>query len=183
MNGNTTHPQVSSEIAPTGVYDLDTLRRECKAIGIEPTRPNIRRMRRAIDLHQHGAVRPFYSDKADGYFFVHSQNDSDTCYSVLPKSGCSCPDAKRLSEDFGEADSYSAAWTRINQSAVRCKHEMAVLLWKEQRNDQAQYDQWLCDQYEQEQARSAMIHCSITTPPWISSFDLFSNTSQLLSIL
>ena len=159
MNGNIIHPQVSSEIAPIGVYDLDTLRNECKAIGIEPTRPNIRRIRRAIDLHQNGCISPFHNDDFDA-FYVGSQTEAGKGYTVLPHSGCNCPDAQRLSQDFGEADSYSAAWNRINQSAVRCKHEMAVLLYKEQQAAQAEYDQWLCEQHEHEQAISddSLVH-------------------------
>lgn len=47
MKDNTQHTPQSTPI-PTGIYDLDTLKTECETIGIEPTRPNIRRMRRAI---------------------------------------------------------------------------------------------------------------------------------------
>ena len=48
MKDNTNHTPQSTPIA-MGVYDLDTLKAECETIGISPTRPTIRRMRRAID--------------------------------------------------------------------------------------------------------------------------------------
>ena len=53
MNNSTTGRLLSSPIAPMGVYDIDRLRHECEAIRIQPTRPNLRRMRRAIDLLHH----------------------------------------------------------------------------------------------------------------------------------
>ena len=157
MNNITSTPHLSTNNAiPAGVYDLDTLRTECKAIGVEPTRPNIRRIRRAIDLHQSGAVRLFGDPEADS-FIVRSQTE-DKSYIVLPHSGCNCPDAKRLSADFGEVDSYSASWERINQSQVRCKHEMAVALFKEQQADQAKFDQWADEQYAEIQEAEANAH-------------------------
>ena len=161
MKDNTHHPNPSTPNAiPTGVYDLNTLQTECEAIGIEPTRPNLRRIRRAIDLHQHGCVKPFYNDEIDGAFYVRSQTEQGKVYSVLPHSGCSCPDAHRLNAEFGKLGSYTAAHTRIKQSTVRCKHEMAIMLWKERMADQAKYDAWLCDQYEAEQAASddSLVH-------------------------
>ena len=125
-----------SSLIPAGVYDLDTLEAELRILNLPVTRPNIRRIRRAIDLHQNGAVRPFQATADADAFFVHSQN-SDKCYSVLPYSGCNCPDAKRMNGD----ETYSASHQRINQTADRCKHEMATLLYKEQQANQANVDQ------------------------------------------
>ena len=83
MKDNTHHPTPSTpNTIPTGVYDLETIKAECQAIGIEPTRPNLRRIRRAIDLHQHGCVNP---SSAKGIFTVKSQTDTDTVYVVIAR--------------------------------------------------------------------------------------------------
>ena len=151
MDANTKHPTESSPI-PTGVYDIDALQTECEMIGVAPTRPNIRRMRRAIDLHQSGAVRP---NPTHDIFFVKSQTDADTTYCVMPHSGCDCPDAHRLNAEFGDKLSFQAAWMRINESQIRCKHEIAVSLWKEQRRDQE-----MCDAHDALEAISddSLVH-------------------------
>ena len=141
------HPPASP--IPTGVYDIDTLEAELRILNLPVNRPNIRRMRRAIALHQNGNVRPFQADTTDDAFFVHSQN-SDKCYSVLPHSGCNCPDAKRKNGD----ETYSASHHRINQTDDRCKHEIAVLLFKEQRRSEAEYNDALCAKHDAEQAAS-----------------------------
>lgn len=159
MNGNITHPQVSSEIAPVGVYDLDTLRSECKAIGIEPTRPNIRRIRRAIDLHQSGAVEPWPNHPDN--FYVDSQTEADKCYVVLRSSGCHCPDAQRMTEEFtGYPPTHpkGVSCVRIMDSRIRCKHEMATMLYQEQRrcqSEQAELDEWADERYAEIEAEEA----------------------------
>ena len=140
MNRNTNHPPQSTQI-PTGVYDLDTIKAECEAFGIEPTRPNIRRMRRAIDLHEASAVKPFYNDQINNCYFVKSQS-KHKFYCVMPHSGCDCPDAKKLSETHApDTFPYDAAWRRINESNDRCKHEIAVMLFEEQLSDAARCDE------------------------------------------
>ena len=132
MNHSTAPTPNATEIGiATGVFDLDTLRAECHALGLPTDRPTLRRVRRAIDLHQHGAVKPFHNDGFDA-FFVQSQTQAGKGYTVLPHSGCSCPDAKRLTDEFGDPNTYTAQWTRIKKSAVRCKHEMATMLYKAQ---------------------------------------------------
>ena len=158
MNCSTSDTSVS---IPSGVYDLESLKEECRLLEIPPSRPNIRRVRRAMDLHQHGAVRPFLSQSPDA-FFVHSQT-SDKCYCVLPHSGCSCPDALRMNGD----ETYSAAHHRINQTADRCKHEIAVLMYKEQRRSEAEYNDALCSAHEAEQAASddSLVHYDPTVDP------------------
>ena len=160
MNSSTSTPSVS---IPSGVYDLDTLKTECQALDIPATRPNIRRVRRAMDLHKSGAVRPFFASAAPpNAFFVHSQT-SDKCYSVLPHSGCCCPDAKRMNG----SDDYGAAWQRIRNTRDRCKHEIAVLLYQEQRADQEAYNDALCERYEAEQAASddSLVHHDPSVDP------------------
>jgi len=149
MNRNTKHTNPSSVIS-TSVYDLETLKSECEAIGIETTRPNLRRMRRAIDLHQHGCVKP---SRASGIYTVESQTEPDTFYVVIDENGCNCPDAKRMDVEFDPQPPHTlGGFLRHRDSMIRCKHEIAVMLYKEQLADQAKYDQWLCEQYEAEQA-------------------------------
>ena len=149
MNRNTKHTTPSSTIT-TGVYDVETLKAECEAIRIEPTRPNLRRMRRAIDLHQHGCVNP---SSASGIHTVQSQTEPDTVYVVIDDNGCNCPDAKRMNADFDSHPKNTlGGFFRHRDSMVRCKHELAVLLFQEQLADQEAYNDWLCEQYEAEQA-------------------------------
>lgn len=149
MNSNTSTPHLSTANAiPTGVYDLDTLRTECKAIDVEPTRPNIRRIRRAIDLHQSGAVEPFPNHPNS--FYVKSQTEADKCYVVLKSSGCHCPDAIRMTEEFtGHPPTHpdGVSCRRISDSRIRCKHEMATMLFDEQRKDQEAMDTWADSHY------------------------------------
>ena len=161
MNSNTKHTNPSS-IIPTSVYDLDTIKAECEAFGIEPTRPNIRRIRRAIDLHQAGAVKPFHHPDHQDYFYVRSQTE-DKFYIVCPNTGCDCPDAQRMSAKHFEPDAFvwddsperdkwqtfTAARNRIADSSSRCKHEIAVMLWQEQQRVQA-----LCDEHDAIEAAS-----------------------------
>ena len=157
MNRNTKHTNPSSTI-PTGVYDLDTIKAECQRFSIEPTRPNIRRMRRAIDLHEQGCVKP---SSASGIYTVQSQTNPETIYVVIDENGCTCPDAKRMDVDFDEQPPHTlGGFLRHRDSIQRCKHEIAVMLYKEQLSDQAKYDQWLCEQYEAEQAASddSLVH-------------------------
>ena len=82
---------------PAGVYDLDTLKTECHAIGIEPTRQNLRRIRPAIDLHQAGAVSSQVSGiHHDGRFYAVRSQTTDTIYEVSIIDGetaCDCPDS------------------------------------------------------------------------------------------
>ena len=152
-------PQADDSITiPTGVYDVETLKAECHAVGIPTTRPNLRRMRRAIDLHQHGCVTP---SSASGIYTVQSQTDPDTIYVVINENGCTCPDAKRMDVSFDPQPPHTlGGYLRHRDSMVRCKHEMATMLYQEQRADQAKYDQWLCEQYEAEQAQSddSLVH-------------------------
>ena len=97
------------------------------------------RYKKAVALHDTGAVRPFFVELINGndnpdYFYVMSQSNEEQAYCVLPHSGCDCEDARRMNFQFdGEGSPYLAARKRISESDVRCKHEIAVMLYKEQR--------------------------------------------------
>ena len=55
----------------------------------------------------------------------------------------------------GESEkTYSAAWERIRNTKDRCKHEIAVMMYQEQRADQEAYNDALCEKHEAEQAAS-----------------------------
>ena len=103
-------PPASRGVAPTGVYDIDKLRSQSRAIGISPKRSNLRRCRRALDLLNYGSVTFDHSDRNLDFYWVNSQTYPDTVYRVR-KNGhleCNCPDALKGNQ---------------------CKHQMAVLLY------------------------------------------------------
>ena len=113
MNNNMRRPPKSRDVAPTGVYDVDELRTQCRAIGITPQRSNMRRVRQALDLLKHGSVVSDHSDQTHESYWVDSQTQPDTVYRVR-KNGrleCNCPDAFHGNQ---------------------CKHQIAVLLFNEQ---------------------------------------------------
>ena len=108
-------PPVSREVAPAGVYEIDKLRIQCRAIGVTPNRPNIRRCRRALDLLNYGSVTFDCSDQDFEFYWVKSRTYPDTVYRVR-KNGhleCNCPDASKGNQ---------------------CKHQIAVLLYIAQHN-------------------------------------------------
>ena len=111
-NFSITAPPVSRPVAPTGVYDVDQLRLQCRAIGIIPNRPNLRRCRRAIDLLNHGGVIYRLQDQDFDFYWVESQTYPDLVYSVRVDrhfcTECDCPDASNVN---------------------RCTHQIAVILY------------------------------------------------------
>lgn len=113
MNNNMRRLPKSRDVAPTGVYDVDELRTQCRAIGITPQRSNMRRVRQALDLLKHGSVAFDHSDYTHEFYWVDSQTQPDTVYRVR-KNGrleCNCSDASQGNQ---------------------CKHQIAVLLFNEQ---------------------------------------------------
>lgn len=93
------------------------------------------RYKKAVALLDAGAVRPFFVELINGndnpdYFYVMQSNE-EQAYCVLPHSGCDCEDARWLNYRFdGQGSPYLAAQKRIAESNVRCKHEIAVMLYK-----------------------------------------------------
>ena len=113
MNNTMKRPLKSREVAPAGVYDVDELRTQCRAIGVSPIRSNIRRVRQALDLLKHGSVAFDHSNQTHEFYWVDSQTYPDTAYRVR-KNGrleCSCSDGSQ---------------------GHQCKHQIAVLLFNEQ---------------------------------------------------
>lgn len=150
MKDNTKHPTASREIyegQETQVYTLESLIDSCKVHQIHPSRQNVRRMRRAIDLHKTGAVRPLAPPEVTtedflNHFHVRSQRE-EKFYSVFPRVGCSCPDAANLSEEFALGEEpREAALQRISSSNIRCKHEIAVLLFLEDARMKAEVEEY-----------------------------------------
>ena len=71
MNSNTSTPMVS---IPSGVYDLESLKSECCLLGIPPSRPNIRRVRKALDIVDAPDAITNVANFADsGLYLVRSQ--------------------------------------------------------------------------------------------------------------
>ena len=117
---------------PTSAYASEILIAEAGLLGIDPTDENLRRVEKGIALHKHGMV---HQSPQSELFYVRSQVEYYRMYVVLPYSGCHCMDAKRLNAEFGRADSYNAGWDRIQNSTQRCKHEIAVALYKTEKED------------------------------------------------
>ena len=112
MHSTTNATKEASSLAPIGVYDVDALRIGCRAIGVTPIRPNVRRFRRGTDLYLHGSVSIDYIDGTSEVYSVKSQTHIDKVYTVVCKNGgltCDCPDSAK---------------------GYQCKHQMAVLIHK-----------------------------------------------------
>lgn len=106
------------------VFLVEELRAETVRLHLEPSRPNIRRVRRAIELTHSGAVN--FSKHADAgrVYSVRSQT-SDDWYTVivpsvdlsLPASDCSC-----TCPDY------------VHRQNI-CKHAIAVIMHEEHERD------------------------------------------------
>ena len=124
MNSTIITPPVSTPIL-TGVYDLETLRAEARHLNITPTRPNIRRIRRAFDLVENHRVR-----LADRFGHVRiyevSSQTRDLVHLVVANGDnrCTCEDARRRSDFTG------------------CKHSIAVRIYEEWMEDMESYHRW-----------------------------------------
>ena len=133
MNGNTPAQSVS---IPTGVHDLESLKKECQVLGIPPSRPNIRRVRKALDIASApDAITNVANFSDNRLYLVKSQSRADSSYYVQSNPEtvqCTCPDSAK-----GNA----------------CKHGFAVRIHEERLADMAKYDEWLCEQYEQQKAQ------------------------------
>ena len=132
MKSTTTDTAVS---IPSGVYDLESLESECRLLEIPPSRPNIRRVRKALDIADAPDAITNVANFADSrLYLVKSQSRADSSYYVQSTDSqveCTCPDAAK-----GNA----------------CKHGFAVRIHEERLADQAKYDEWLCEQYEKQKA-------------------------------
>ena len=133
MNCITTDTDVS---IPTGVHDLESVKKECRLLGIPPSRPNIRRVRKALDIVDAPDAITNVANFADSrLYLVKSQTRADSSYYVQSTDSqveCTCPDSAK-----GNA----------------CKHGFAVRLHEERLADMARYDEYLCEQYEAEKAK------------------------------
>ena len=135
---------------PSGVYDLDSLKSECQALEIPPSRPNIRRVRKALDIVDAPDAITNVANFADSrLYLVRSQTRADSSYYVQSTDEtveCTCPDSAK-----GNA----------------CKHRFAVRLYEERLADMAKYDQWLCEQYESQKAAEddSLVHYDPTVDP------------------
>lgn len=110
MHDNMKKPPVSREVAPAGVYDIDKLRFQCRAIGVIPNRSNRQRCRRALDLLNHGSIAFDYSDQDFDFFWVNSRNSPNIVYRVCKNGHLECSCTEALKGD-------------------QCEHQMAVLFY------------------------------------------------------
>ena len=107
------------------VFSVEELHAEAVRLELPPSRPNIRRVRRAFDLAQTGAVSFLHHSDEGRIYSVRSQTSDETYTVVVPSVDlalspsdclCTCPD-----------------------SAVRqntCKHAIAVVMNEEIVHDQ-----------------------------------------------
>ena len=102
----------------TRIMTIEDIKIECEKIGVAPSRPNIPRVRRAVELFESGAVEHL----TNRTYAVRSQSDTSQIYNVQPdhEIGCDCPDAKN-------------GW--------ECKHQFAVKLHEYDQAEQA----WIAD--------------------------------------
>ena len=94
MKSTTPAPSVS---IPQGVYDLETLKTESNALALQPTRPNIRRVRRALALWILPNAISNLANFDDGLKLYKASNrnlHSDSSYIVRSHGTyeCTCPD-------------------------------------------------------------------------------------------
>ena len=141
MNSTIGIPPVSIEIKPPvlhesspvyllpkegGVYDLEFLRAEARCLNITPTRPNIRRIRRAFDLVENHNIRQIDQFGHVRIYEVGSQT-RDLVHLVVANGDnrCTCEDARKHPNFTG------------------CKHSIAVRIHEERMVDYESYRQWL----------------------------------------
>ena len=129
MNYSILNPPVSTPI-PTGVYDLETLRAEARHLNITPTRPNIRRIRRAFDLVENHRVRLADRFGHVRIYEVGSQT-RDLVHLVVVNGDnrCTCEDARKRPDFTG------------------CKHSIAVQIYEEWMADYEEYLNWLDERH------------------------------------
>ena len=129
MNSNILNPPVSTPI--TGVYDLESLQAEARHLNINPTRPNIRRVRRAFDLVENHRVRRIDRFGDVRVYEVGSQT-RDLVHLVVANGDnrCTCEDARRHPNFSG------------------CKHSIAVRIYEERMADYDAYLGWLDERHQ-----------------------------------
>lgn len=125
MNSTILNPPVSTPIS-TGTYDLEFLQAEARHLNITPTRPNIRRIRRAFDLVENHKVRRTDRCGHIRIYEVRSQT-RDLVHLVVANGDnrCTCEDARK------------------HQDFTGCKHSIAVRIYEERMADYDAYCQWL----------------------------------------
>ena len=110
---------MSTEIQPLS-YSKDDLIAGCQFIDISPSPPNMRRIRRAMNIFNAGAVHLIQNGKGNQIYAVQSESDSTHFYAVQGKDmehlTCECPDTL---------------------NGFECKHVFAVRYFGEQRREQA----------------------------------------------
>ena len=111
---------------PTRVYDLETLQAEARHLNLTPIRPNIRRVRRALDIAENHRVRLLDRFGKTRIYQVDSQT-RDLVHLVVANGDnrCTCEDARKRQDFTG------------------CKHSIAVRIYEERMADYDSYLQWL----------------------------------------
>ena len=121
----TLHESTPNYPLPKTVYDLDMLKSECVVLSIIPSRPNIRRIRRAFDLVDNHRIRKIDTAGHVRIYEVGSQT-RDLVHLVVANGDnrCTCEDAR-------------------NHNFTGCKHAIAVQIYEERMDDYESYFQWI----------------------------------------
>ena len=123
------------------VHDIQTLTSECVSLQIVPTRANIRRVRRALDIVDNHRIRKIETAGTTRLsprgvtvriYEVNSQT-RDLVHLVVANGDCrcSCEDARRRRPDF-----------------TGCKHSIAVQVYEERMLDLESYDECLDERHQ-----------------------------------
>lgn len=124
MDSTIVTPPVSTPI-PT-VYDLESLQAEARYLNITPTKPNIRRIRRALDIVENHRIRLIDRFGDVRIYEVDSQTRNLVHLVVVNgENQCTCEDARKRHDFTG------------------CKHSIAVRIYEERMADYNAYLDWL----------------------------------------
>ena len=102
------------------VYDRGTLKAEARRLGIEPTTPNLQRVRRAFDLLENGNIELIGIEGEARIYEAYSQSRPNHIHLVVSthEARCTCEDARHARR-------------------TGCKHSLAVRI-KERKEREAQ---------------------------------------------
>lgn len=115
----------TTEAVPSRVYDLDSLKSVARQFHITPTRPNIRRIRRAFDLLQKGNLN-FVGKIEDARLYECQSQSRPTVLHLLVSSRiveCTCEDARKFVR---------------RRKQTECKHGIAVRLLETETHKEAE---------------------------------------------
>lgn len=113
------HSLAPSSINLPTVYDIDVLKAEAKKLEIQPTRPNLRRIRRAFDLLEKGnALLVGLINKEARFYVIKSQSRKDRTHLAVANGivQCTCEDARKFARRRKQSECKHAIAIRIQEA-------------------------------------------------------------------